>query len=455
MKKILFSFVLLLNVLGGIGQTPSFIKTHGLDMSFENGFNMISCPDSGFIITGKSQSSLFLAKIDKFGNKVWQKDNSNFQAFGNAEGASLLRLDDGNYVVQGQRWSNHFILKFAENGDTIFSKTLQMPGLITAYSETPGHTRVIKTSDGGYAAVNVARTLDQTPKKRYTLLVKYDANFDTLWTTKFNGNTTVSMGYDLTQGADGAFYIAGWIDSEGQSCRWIMNAAKCDENGNLLWNRKYAKGEGFSIHPLANGNFLFAGYSYDKFPGPSYKWIYKLDSNGDTISVHRGGESAINRFIPTADGGAFGFPGTKFDANGDVEWENEGELEGYSIYSGCEMLGGGFAFIGTLECGDPKYDEVVIITTDSRGMTNGILKLDNENLNLYPNPSVSGKVKVSGLKGSYEKFTVDVYNNLGQKMGTEGFQQNMELNLSAYPTGIYNLVISSGFDTQVRRVEIK
>ncbi|MBK9283280.1 MAG: T9SS type A sorting domain-containing protein [Sphingobacteriaceae bacterium] len=75
----------------------------------------------------------------------------------------------------------------------------------------------------------------------------------------------------------------------------------------------------------------------------------------------------------------------------------------------------------------------------------------NANLNVYPNPAISGKVNISGLEGSN---TITVYNSIGQLVSTLVSETEITtVDLSAQPTGAYLIrVTDSNKASKVVRV---
>ncbi len=94
-----------------------------------------------------------------------------------------------------------------------------------------------------------------------------------------------------------------------------------------------------------------------------------------------------------------------------------------------------------------------VCLTWCNGDTVGIGELNNnyKYLKVYPNPAVSGKTLISGLKG---ENLIEVYNMLGQTILTEkANSESFEINLSKQPTGTYLLKIVNS-DKQTKMLKI-
>ncbi len=78
---------------------------------------------------------------------------------------------------------------------------------------------------------------------------------------------------------------------------------------------------------------------------------------------------------------------------------------------------------------------------------------------VFPNPS-SGKVTVSfSTVLSEQSVTLKVFNQLGQELQTQTLTtfnglQNVELNLSDLPKGMYMVEMSNGKSTRIKRISL-
>ena len=111
-------------------QVDSFVKFYG-ETSVTKGVDVKQLPDGGYIaigttLTPANDSDIYLIKVDKFGNKVWDK---NIGTSNNETANSLVLLDDGNVIIQGNTSitstvSNIFLVKADGNGDIQWSRTI-------------------------------------------------------------------------------------------------------------------------------------------------------------------------------------------------------------------------------------------------------------------------------------------------------------------------------------------
>jgi uncharacterized protein YxeA len=78
---------------------------------------------------------------------------------------------------------------------------------------------------------------------------------------------------------------------------------------------------------------------------------------------------------------------------------------------------------------------------------------------VYPNPS-SGKITVSFSSAVTEQnVTLKVYNQIGQELQSQTLTtfnslQNVELNLSDLPKGMYMIEMSNGKSTRIKRISL-
>ncbi|HRH68174.1 MAG TPA: T9SS type A sorting domain-containing protein [Flavobacteriales bacterium] len=245
--------------------------------------------------------------------------------------------------------------------------------------------KVVPTGDGGFAMVGSTYTAGSwqydTPSD--VLVVRTDANGDTLWTRTYGVQDRLDAGFDITETSDGGFAIAGltigpnfWQDG------MIM---KIDGSGNWLWTHLY-RGDYFAndrllrIREMANGDLVAAGYAY-RTNGNIGAYVVRTDSNGEKLwsKIYGGAQNgdALNDILPTSDGGLVLCGGTisydvgqgdmwitKTDGSGLVEWSRA--IGNTSGDVGTSVVGtddGGFAWFGNTAF------SLLLVRTDALGDT--------------------------------------------------------------------------------------
>jgi hypothetical protein len=217
------------------------------------------------------------------------------------------------------------------------------------------------------------------------------------------------------------------------------NVVKLDNDGNIIWNKKYGSSslDNFlkNIRCLEDGNIICTG-SVLKHPPWNSGWILKLDSNGDSLWYrlynYYFGEGSFNNLddiIQTEDsgflacGGLFPIPpdtgiqsawGIKLDSYG-CEWE------------GC--------------------DSTVGIEEDDKKV--GLYDGKRCGLEVWPNPASSVlSVKCLGLSG-FEDCSLEIYDIFGREVYMNKIpdgQDTVQVNVSGYSQGVYITILKKGYD---------
>lgn len=204
--SISFFFLLISISFSGTAQI-AFSKEYG-GVYDEDGRWMEQMPDSGFILTGMTntysngQADVWLVRTDAYGNTLWNKSFGGTQYdFGNM----VKPTTDGGFIIAGFTGSNGsggndgWLIKTNANGIQTWSKTLGDSGLQELEA-------VVQTSDGGYAAVGINYSAGTQYYDIY--LVRLDSNGDSLWTKNIGGQS-YEIGNSIQQTADGGFIIGG------------------------------------------------------------------------------------------------------------------------------------------------------------------------------------------------------------------------------------------------------
>jgi hypothetical protein len=213
-----------------IGDTL-WTKTYG-GAANDKGKTVQQTRDGGYIIAGQTRSfgsggqDAWIIKTDSVGETLWTRS---FGGDSTESGISALRTNDGRYLVAGWTWSYSdspqlYLVKTDAGGDALWTKTIGIPGCWLEANS------VEQVKDGGYVLVGSRQdvTVGGFPG---VLLVRTDANGDTLWTRSFGGED-LSAGYSVHQTTDDGYIIAGqtYASGAGASDFYLI---KTDENGNL------------------------------------------------------------------------------------------------------------------------------------------------------------------------------------------------------------------------------
>lgn len=169
-------------------------------------------------------------------------------------------------------------------------------------------TRIIRTTDGGYAMIGHCTYPFYSPADIGSVVFKVDANLNPLWSTTLDQNPDVAtyfMANDLKELADGSLGIVSTISSPdaGQFSNYNIAVTRLKPNGTLLWSNRYAiknvRAEGMAILESTDKELYVAG-SIQPVGGLKQAMVMKLDSVGTKLWSYGYGINA------TTDGVAYG-----------------------------------------------------------------------------------------------------------------------------------------------------
>jgi len=400
--------------------------------------------DGGYIITGRKDSiftndvDVWLIKTDENGDTLWTK------TFGGSawdEGYSVQQTLDGGYIVCGftssfsAGGSDVWLIKTDENSDTLWTKTY-------GGSDIEYGLSVQQTLDRGYIVAGWTRPYDGWSD---VWLIKTNENGDTLWTKTFGGSTTDDAGYSVQQTTDDGYIVCGVTSSSlGGLDVWLI---KTDENGDTLWTKTFGGSsidKGYSVQQTTDDGYIVSGRTGSFGASWADVWLIKTDENGDTLWTKTfGGSSADDGYSvqQTTDGGyivcgttgSFGAGGSdiwliKTDENGDTLWTKtiggSNYDKGYSVEQTTDR---GYIVCGmTGSFGADNYGDVWLIKIKPDPpvvVENEIGVADHFRLNQnYPNPfNPTTRIKYSipsNVKRETSNVSLKVYDVLGNEIAT-------------------------------------
>jgi hypothetical protein len=193
---------------------------------------------------------------------------------------SVLQTTDGGYLTAGQvittTYRGLYFVKTNAVGDTLWTKLYEK----NSFAYYSGNS-IIGNATGGYALgcsiVNIA-TSDAN-----ALLVKLDANGDTIFTKQFATPFWEAFNFCI-QNPDGTYILAGGskaFSGGGNENMWLV---KTDSTGNLLWQKNYGgSGEesALSVSKTTDNGYILAGNTNSYGAGSYDMYIVKVDSAGN------------------------------------------------------------------------------------------------------------------------------------------------------------------------------
>jgi len=264
--------------------------------------------DGGYIVAGwtglfgNGNEYVYLIKIDENGNKIWQKT---YGGSYDDEAEAITPTEDGGYIVAG--WIKSFgngnedvyLIKIDKNGNKIWQKTYGGSGNDRAYTITP-------TKDGGYIVAGYTDSFGNGKKDVY--LIKIDENGNKIWQRTYGG-IDWDVANAITPTKDGGYIVAGDTISFGKRGSVDVYLIKIDKDGNKVWQRAFG-GSGSdianAITPTEDGGYIVAGYTDSFGNGNEDVYLIKIDKNGNKIWQKTYGGSdydEANAITPTRDGG--------------------------------------------------------------------------------------------------------------------------------------------------------
>lgn len=399
------------------------------------GYSVVQSPDSTYVICGYTNSfgmggyDFYLIKVDLEGNLLWQKN------YGGADwdfAYSLQNTSDGGFIIAGETYSfgsgsnDMYLIKTNSNGDVIWTKTYG--GQNKDYAKS-----VKQTFDGGYIIAGGTASFGSGMTDVY--IVKTDDTGDSLWTKTFGGDS-VDFANSIIQTSDSGYAVAASSNSfsDGNYDYYIF---KTDPNGSEKWN---------------------------------HKWITYLENDEATEIVETNNGLAFFGSTSSVGPGGFSFQLVFTDINGWYvairEYGSEGEEIGYSL---AETEDNGFVMCGSADSYGFGYHEILIIKTDSIGLTgisgavtsfldsivlSAFLNFEKSSISLkfFPNPfHSSSRIQFEG--GLENEMHFELYDLLGNKVQSMDFiccdsfeivRENVQNGIYLYKLKEGNVIKSAG-----------
>jgi len=117
----------------------------------------------------------------------------------------------------------------------------------------------------------------------YILLMRTDADGDTIWTRIFDNQYMQGKGWDVIRTQDGNYVATGQTWPVGSGDVFLM---KFDDNGDTLWMRNYGGDlteAGMSVKQTPDGGFIITGGTWSYGEGQGDVYLIRTDSEGDTL----------------------------------------------------------------------------------------------------------------------------------------------------------------------------
>jgi hypothetical protein len=339
-----------------------FLEGNCLIQTFDGGY-AIAGSKADFYQQGRSaywiNHTFHLIKTTAIGDLQWKRtygdpDNERCEAY------SVFQTSDGGYAVFGTRTSESsiegsirnvmffWLVKTDSNGIMLWNKNVAGPF-------SSGSCVGIQTSDGGYAVIGSAISLEED--KSAAWLTKIDEEGNEQWNKVFEDDRNVNFN-SITEADAGSIVAVGVRYVDDRQSVWLV---KIGLNGREIWNTTFrAEGSqtGCSVAKTNDGGYIIAGGNTPLSSSDMLGLLVKTDSNGNKewIKTYWLDSGESSRFISvdqTLDSGYVviatiddGVWIMKTDSFGDKLWDlvngNDDDLSKDIIGT----VDGGFAFTG-------------------------------------------------------------------------------------------------------------
>lgn len=500
MWKILLCFALSFQLIPGSSQTY-FSKLLETPYPYVGAIlGSIETPDSGFILMHTSfdifedTNKINIVKINKNGGTIWHKS---YGATGTAhEQYEIIRTKDSCYVFCGAEQKDliysAMLFKINEQGDSIWMKTFNIGFYLGVFG------KVIETSDNGLIAIG---GYDKTPPDgsdpwRQAYIVKTDKDGNLQWQRSYGSAELNDNGRDIVETPEGDFICSGYVGYPYLTNDFYVRAQvmKINAQGQIIWIKEYPVREYnqafIEINRTLDGNYLVSGdYTYNRYattgdPNHSGGILLKIDSNGNTLWFKRYQEEVLEAgfydYVELPDSsivtiGFSYFPDenstlVKFSSTGEIKWKNI-----YKYNTAWEVSEGLFKVIhtkdnGFLMCGygvspilnDPfATSKGWILKVDSLGCAIPLCVVatdepdqeENNSIEIYPNPFLSGFQIELPVEGKYKRINVyDVTGHLLFVKDLEIGDTTASIDGSRLNNGVFFVEILSKTERVVKKI---
>lgn len=258
-------------------------KTYG-EVEDDRALSIVSTSDRGYLIVGLKKEKIWAFKTDANGNILWKQTYGN----GNPQGSvNIINSNDGNFMIATEipangNW-NARLIKINEEGNVLWDKQYgnQNNEIISSIIQTKSQEYIL-----------VGHVFSDYEQESEILLIKTDKNGNQIWLKNIKETNNSNVANSIIETDDGFFFIAGYTGYNSQNSLLL----KIDNNGNKLWSKTYRKtysSDFRSIAKLNDKSILMTGNN-----GTSL-WMLKVDNNGEiqwdkTFGYTTGGMRILN-----------------------------------------------------------------------------------------------------------------------------------------------------------------
>lgn len=238
--------------------------------------------DGGFIIGGSTSGygaglwDLYLIKTDISGGISWTKTFGGTDNEPSGYPVSVRQTTDGGYVIAGvtksfgAQWIDVYVVKTDSAGNHLWSKQYGGSGVDVVNS-------IQQTTDGGYILSGYTDSTGAGQTSAF--LIKTDTIGDTLWTKKYKNNNSYCIAASARQTNDGGYIFTGETFINSSSVSLLV---KTDANGDTLWVRTFPASRGSAVQQTIDNGFVVTGWRQQGITDTDVLLI-KTDSDGNSV----------------------------------------------------------------------------------------------------------------------------------------------------------------------------
>jgi hypothetical protein len=460
--------------------------------------------NDGDITLNQGGLDCWVVKLDANGNLEWQKT---YGGSGNESIATIIQLPDSSFTLfsttnsidgdvgNGLGSQDIWVIKIDKTGNILWEKTF-------GGSDTEFLTKAISVGNDdfvfcGYTESNDGDVTLNKGSRDYWL-VKIDTSGNILW-QKTYGGSLLDRAFSLLQTEDEGFLVLGESNSTdgdisnniGGDDYWVV---KTDSLGNIEWEKSYGGSQderGLACALGVNGGYILAGRTFSDDGDVSNHfgttnrddyWVVKIDDLGNIewensyggtqsdeaveILPYNGGYVVLGS-INSSNGMISTFYGDtalidpdywliQIDTIGNLLWEkNYGGSSGDWPFG--MIIGNDNSIVMTGSANSTDYD-----VSNNNGGGFWVVKLDaitgiekqqvNKGLSIFPNPTENE----FNVDFKFEKGQIEVYDIFGQKIiSVTAKKGNVRIHLNNVKKGTYIIKIKSEDEISTGKLIIK
>lgn len=250
----------------------------------DHGYDVSVTPDGGFLVVGSTTSfgaggrDAYIIKTDSLGNELWNRTYGGVLA---DEARSVANHPDSGFVITGTTesfgagYTDVYLIRIDQQGDSIWTRAYGGVGGDNSYS-------IKRTFDNDYIIVGSTGSFGVGYSSVYAL--KIDQYGDTLWTTTYGG-PKADFGRSVQIAQDGGFIIGGRTHSYGAGYGDAY-LIKTDSDGNIQWENYYGgswEDDAYSVYASVDGGYILAGTTESFGAGGIDIYVVKTDPSGAEV----------------------------------------------------------------------------------------------------------------------------------------------------------------------------